>query len=47
MDYLIPPEIVKKVYPNLIIDKDGMHYTRNLSDTGDKIRKIAFGTIRI
>ena len=48
MDYLIEPNIIKKVYPNLYIDiEDNTHYTRILSDTNMSVRKIAFGTIKI
>ena len=48
MDYLIEPNIIKKVYQNLYIDiEDNTHYTRILSDTNMSVRKIAFGTIKI
>ena len=48
MDYLIEPNIIKKVYPNIHIDiEDNTHYTRILSDTNMSVRKIAFGTIKI
>lgn len=48
MDYLIDPNIVKKVYPDIHIDiEDNKHYTRILSDIDMSVRKIAFGTIKI
>jgi hypothetical protein len=48
LNYFIDPLIVKKIYPNILLDiEDKMHYSRILSDTGDIIRKIAFGTIKI
>lgn len=48
MDYLIDPNIVKKVYPDIHIDiEDNKHYIRILSGTDMSVRKIAFGTIKI
>ena len=47
MQYLIDPATVKKVYPNILLDvEDKTHYSRILTDTGDIVRKIAFGTIK-
>lgn len=48
LNYFIDPKIVKQIYPNILLDvEDKMHYSRVLSDTGDIVRKIAFGTIKI
>ena len=48
MDYLIDPNIVKKVYPDIHIDiEDNKHYIRILSGIDMSVRKIAFGTIKI
>lgn len=48
MDYLIDPNIIKQIYPNIYIDvEDNTHYTRILSDANISVRKIAFGTIKI
>lgn len=47
--YAIDPEILKdnKVFKNLSIDLDGMHYYRPLRNGEEPIRKIAYGTIRL
>jgi hypothetical protein len=46
MNYLIDPNIIKQIYPNIYVDiEDNTHYTRILTDSGISVRKIAFGTI--
>lgn len=48
MNYLIDPNIIKQIYPNILIDiKDNIHYKRILTDANISVRKIAFGTIKI
>lgn len=47
MNYLIDPNIIKQIYPNIYVDiEDNTHYTRILTDSGISVRKIAFGTIK-
>ena len=45
--YLIKPEIIQQVYPDIIPDTDGEHYNRIIKNLNKSIRKIAFGTIKI
>ena len=48
MNYLIKPEMIKQIYPDIYIDaEDNTHYTRILTDFGISVRKIAFGTIKL
>ena len=47
---VIDPHIIKDVvYPDreVEIDQDGKHYTRVLTGSGEKVRKLAVGRIRI
>ena len=47
---IIDPRIIKEVvYPDreVEIDQDGKHYTRVLTGSGEKVRKLAVGRIRV
>ena len=48
LQYVINPEIIKQIYPDIYIDPDDpLHYSRVLTDAKITVRKIAFGTINV